>query len=66
MSHGIIKRVLESRGWGFISSSSDIDVYFQSPAIKAHRLRVGQHVHFKVELARQGFVAHDVRLTRER
>ena len=64
MSHGIIKRVLENRGCGFIASASGFDIYFQSPAIKAHRLKEGQHVHFKVELARKGFIAHDVHPTR--
>jgi cold shock CspA family protein len=66
MSHGIIKRILPERGCGFIASAGGLDVYFKSPDIKSHTLRQGQHVCFKVELARKGFVAHDVRPDRDR
>ena len=66
MSHGVIKRVLEGRGCGFIASSNGVDVYFQSPGLRTHALRECQHVYFKVGLARKGFVARDVHPSRGR
>jgi cold shock CspA family protein len=60
MSYGIIKRVLEDRGCGFIASANGVNVYFQSPGLKSHALTKGQRVYFKVGLARKGFIARDV------
>jgi cold shock protein len=65
MTTGMVMRVIEGRGFGFINNPSGKDVFFhytQLDGIDFEALKEGQNVSYKVGLGAKGFEAKDIRL----
>ena len=64
MTTGIIRRVIDKRGFGFVSSNSGRDIFFHYSdldGVKFQSLREGQKLIYRVGLGAKGFIARDVR-----
>ena len=66
MTTGVVRRLIEDRGFGFVSNSSGKDIFFhysQLDGIKFNSLHEGQSVSYRVGLGVKGFEARDIRLS---
>ncbi len=67
MTTGVVRRVVEDRGFGFIGDNSGRDIFFhytQLDGIKFQTLREGQYVIYRVGLGAKGLEARDIRLSK--
>jgi len=68
MSNGKIRLLDGERGYGFVSNHSGRDIFFhytELEGVKFQTLKKGQSVSYRVGLGDKGFVAKDVRLSRD-
>jgi CspA family cold shock protein len=66
MTTGVVRRLVEERGYGFVSSNAGKDIFFhysQLQGIKFQSLKEGQSVVYKVGLGEKGFIAREVKPT---
>jgi cold shock protein len=64
MTSGVVRRLVDGHGYGFVSSSAGKDIFFhysQLNGIGFTALREGQSVMYRVGLGDKGFVAKDVK-----
>jgi CspA family cold shock protein len=64
MTNGTIQRVIDGRGFGFISNGSGRDIFFHFSeliGVKFQSLREGQKLAYRVGLGAKGLIAKDVR-----
>ena len=64
MTSGVVKRVVDGRGFGFVSSNVGRDIFFhysELNGVKFQALRKGQKLTYRVGLGNKGFIAKDVR-----
>lgn len=67
MAKGMIKRIVGTRGFGFIQAEDGQEFFFHRSAVRGVEfatLREGQHVEFDVERGPKGLKAVNVRLAR--
>jgi CspA family cold shock protein len=69
MSTGAIGRLVKDRGFGFIKTGADIDLFFHSSQVQDlpfNSLKEGQTVQFNIILGPRGLNATDVKLAHKK
>ncbi len=64
MTSGVIRRVVDGRGFGFVSNGSGRDIFFhysELSGINFQSLKEGQKLIYRVGLGTKGLVAKDIR-----
>ena len=64
MTTGVVRHLVDQRGYGFISNSQGKDIFFhysQLQGIAFQSLKQGQGVTYKVGLGEKGFVAKEIK-----
>jgi CspA family cold shock protein len=64
MTSGFVKRVVDGRGFGFVSSNVGRDIFFhysELSGVKFQSLREGQKLVYRVGLGSKGLIAKDIR-----
>lgn len=64
MTTGVVKHLVNKRGYGFISNHAGKDIFFhysQLQGISFQSLKEGQGVTYKVGLGEKGLVAKDIK-----
>jgi CspA family cold shock protein len=64
MTSGVVKRVVDGRGFGFVSSNVGRDIFFhysELSGVKFQSLREGQKLVYRVGLGSKGLIAKDIR-----
>ncbi len=64
MTQGVIRLLVDERGFGFVSNDSGMDIFFhhsELEGIKFKGLKEGQLVSYKVGLGDKGLVAREVK-----
>ena len=65
MTQGVIRLLVEERGFGFVSNDSGKDIFFhhsELEGVKFKRLKEGQLVSYRVGLGEKGLVAKEIKL----
>ncbi|OGO32995.1 MAG: hypothetical protein A2Z29_07170 [Chloroflexi bacterium RBG_16_56_11] len=65
MTKGVIRRLVDDRGFGFVSSSAGRDIFFhysQLEGVNSRILKEGQSVSYRVGLGAKGLIAKDIKL----
>lgn len=65
MTRGIIRRLVDERGFGFLSSSTGKDIFFHYSELdgaSSQIIKEGQSVSYRVGLGAKGLIAKDVKL----
>ena len=65
MTKGTIRRLVDERGFGFVSNNAGKDIFFhysELEGISDRMLKEGQNVSYRVGLGAKGLIAKDVRL----
>jgi CspA family cold shock protein len=64
MTTGVVRHLVEERGYGFVSSNAGKDIFFhhtQLDGVEFQSLKEGQSVVYKVGLGEKGFIAKEVK-----
>jgi CspA family cold shock protein len=64
MTTGVVRHLVDHRGYGFISNSKGKDIFFhysQLQGVTFQSLKEGQGVTYKVGLGEKGFIAKEVK-----
>ena len=65
MTKGVIRRLVDERGFGFVSNSAGRDIFFhysQLEGMNSRILKEGQSVSYRVGLGAKGLIAKDIKL----
>jgi CspA family cold shock protein len=65
MTKGVIRRLVDERGFGFVSNSTGKDIFFHYSELEGVNTRIlkeGQSVSYRVGLNAKGLIAKDVKL----
>ena len=65
MTKGVIRRLVDDRGFGFCSCSAGRDIFFhysQLEGVNSRILKEGQSVSYRVGLGAKGLIAKDIKL----
>ena len=65
MTKGVIRRLVDERGFGFVSNSAGRDIFFhysQLEGVNSRILKEGQSVSYRVGLGAKGLIAKDIKL----
>jgi cold shock protein len=65
MTKGVIRRLVDERGFGFVSNNAGKDIFFHYSELEGVNTRIlkeGQSVSYRVGLGAKGLIAKEVRL----